>query len=118
MKIGINALFLKNPASGTWQYLLHLLRALTEVDTTNEYVLLGPPLQGSEYGDPAHVAGLPYPYLTHSPLPLIERRENIEKLVWEQWAGPAAAQAANVDLYHVPHFAPPYLPRTPTVVTI
>mgnify|MGYP001376061818 CR=1 FL=1 len=118
MKIGINALFLKTPASGTGQYLLHLLRALAEVDTTNEYVLLGPPLQGSTYGDPARFDGLPFPYIAHTTPSMIERRENTEKLVWEQWTGPAAARAANVDLYHVPHFAPPYLPRTPTVVTI
>jgi len=118
MKIGINALFLKTPASGTGQYLLHLLRALAEVDTTNEYALFGPPLQGGTHSDPPHVEGLPYPYLTHTTPPMLERRENIEKLVWEQWIGPAAAQAAHMDLYHVPHFAPPYLPRTPTVVTI
>lgn len=118
MKIGINALFLKTPASGTGQYLLHLLHALADVDTINEYVLFGPPLQGSADSDPAHVDGLPYPYLTHTTPPLVDRHENIEKLVWEQWSGPAAALAANVDLYHVPHFAPPYLPRTPTIITI
>lgn len=118
MKIGINALFLKTPASGTGQYLWHLLRALVEVDSANDYVLLGPPLQGNAHHEPDHVVGLPYPYLSHTLPSLIERHENIEKLLWEQWTGPAAARAANVDLYHVPHFAPPYLPRTPTVVTI
>ena len=42
MKIGINALFLKFPASGSGQYLTHLLNALVAVDTENEYVLLEP----------------------------------------------------------------------------
>lgn len=118
MKIGINALFLKTAASGTGQYLLHLLRALAEVDSANEYVLLGPPLQSDAHHEPDRIAGLPYPYLSHTLPSLIERHENIEKLLWEQWTGPAAALAAHVDLYHVPHFAPPYLPRTPTIVTI
>ncbi len=46
------------------------------------------------------------------------RNENIEKVVWEQWSCPAAARKIGVDLLHVPHFAPPLLPRTPTIVTI
>jgi glycosyltransferase involved in cell wall biosynthesis len=38
--------------------------------------------------------------------------------VWEQLTGPAAARKAGVDILHVPYFAPPLFPRTPTVVTI
>ena len=43
--------------------------------------------------------------------------ENIQKVV-EQLTGPAAARKAGVDIFHVPYFAPPLLPRTPTIVTI
>ncbi len=42
MKIGINTLFFKYPASGSGQYLLHLLQALADVDQENQYLLLGP----------------------------------------------------------------------------
>jgi glycosyltransferase involved in cell wall biosynthesis len=53
------------------------------------------------------------------PVPgLASRNENVEKLIWEQYTGPAAACKAGVDIFHVPYFAPPYFPRTPTVVTI
>jgi glycosyltransferase involved in cell wall biosynthesis len=113
MKIGINALFLQNPATGSGQYLLHLLSVLTKVDTQNEYILLGPqPLEDER------VASLPFPYKVRSAPGPTTRNENIEKLVWEQLTGPAAARQAGVDLFHVPYFAPPLLPRTPTIVTI
>src|SRR3989454_1122858 len=110
MKIGINALFLQTPASGSGQYLIHLLKALTEIDKQNEYILLGAkPLARDSSDLPYHV----------SPVPTFAgRNENIEKLVWEQFTGPAAARRAGVDLLHVPYFAPPLFPRTPTVVTI
>ncbi len=110
MKVGINALFLNTPASGSRQYLIHLLKALAEVDTQNEYVLLGPQTLVGNVNS--------FPYQVY-PVPFFARRnENIEKLVWEQLAGPAAARKAGVDIFHVPHFAPPLFPRTPTVVTI
>jgi glycosyltransferase involved in cell wall biosynthesis len=110
MKIGINALFLQTPASGSGQYLIHLLKALTEIDKQNEYILLGAkPLARDSSDLPYHV----------SPVPTFAgRNENIEKLVWEQFTGPAAARRAGVDLLHVPYFAPPLFPRTQTVVTI
>jgi len=110
MKIGINALFLQTPASGSGQYLIHLLKALTEIDKQNEYILLGAkPLARDSSDLPYHV----------SPVPTFAgRNENIEKLVWEQFTGPAAARRTGVDLLHVPYFAPPLFPRTPTVVTI
>ncbi len=41
MKIGINALFFQYPATGSGQYMIHLLAALAQADTQNEYVLLG-----------------------------------------------------------------------------
>ena len=40
MKIGINTYFFKFPASGSGQYLLHLLHALAEMDQENSYILL------------------------------------------------------------------------------
>jgi len=113
MKIALNALFLQTPTNGSGQYLLQLLHALKEVDQQNEYMLLGAkPL--AQNGS----ALTPFPYRV-SPVPSsVRRKENVEKVVWEQFTGPAAARKAGFDLFHVPYFAPPLLPRTPTVVTI
>jgi glycosyltransferase involved in cell wall biosynthesis len=113
MKIGINALFLQNPATGSGQYLRHLLSALAEVDKRNEYILLGSqPLKDKS------IASLPFPYCVQPAPGITTRNDNIEKLVWEQLTGPQAARRAGVDLFHIPYFAPPLLPRTPTIVTI
>jgi glycosyltransferase involved in cell wall biosynthesis len=111
MKIGINGLFLQTPASGSGQYLLHLLKELPEVDQHNDYLLLGAqPLARDQQ--------LPFPYRVHAAPSFTARNENVAKLAWEQFTGPAAARRARVDLLHVPYFAPPLFPRTPTVVTI
>lgn len=113
MKIALNALFLQTPANGSAQYLLHLLHALKEVDQQNEYMLLG----AKPIADNGSALA-PFPYRV-SPVPAPARhKENIEKVVWEQITGPAAARRADIDLLHIPYFAPPLFPRTPTVVTI
>jgi glycosyltransferase involved in cell wall biosynthesis len=111
MKIGINALFFQYRVSGSAQYMLHLLDALARLDQQNEYILLGPKPaeQTVEYS---------FPYQVHPVPDFAARDENIEKVIWEQLIAPNAAHHATVDLYHVPYFAPPLFPRTPTVVTI
>lgn len=110
MKIGIDTSFFQFPATGSGQYITHLLSALAEVDTKNEYILLGP--HARENGK------TPFPYQVHPVLAFAARNKNIEKVMWEQVTGPGAARKTGVDLYHVPYFAPPLFPRTPTVVTI
>ena len=113
MRIALNALFLQTPANGSGQYLLHLLHALKEVDQQNEYLLLG----AKPIADNGS-ALTPFPYRVSPPPSPVRRNENVEKVVWEQFTGPAAARKAGIDLFHVPYFAPPLFPRTPTVVTI
>lgn len=120
MKIGFNALPLQTPANGSGQYLLHLLHALSEIDTQNEYVLLGANFvprdsQGRLKGSSLPI---PFPYQMHPTLAFSLRSENIQKVLWEQFTGPRAARANEVDLFHVPYFAPPIAPRIPTIVTI
>jgi glycosyltransferase involved in cell wall biosynthesis len=111
MRIGVNAQFFQHPATGSGQYLSHLLDAFSEIDQHNDYVLLGSqPI--------AQVPVTTYPYRVYPVPALAARNENIEKVVWEQFTGPAAARKERVDLLHIPYFAPPLLPRTPTVVTI
>jgi glycosyltransferase involved in cell wall biosynthesis len=111
MKIGINALFFQYPATGSGQYMIHLLSALSHADTQNEYILLGPqPVDGQNRSA--------FPYQVNSVPGIVAGHENVQKVVWEQLTGPAAAHRAGVDVFHVPYFASPLLPRTPTVVTI
>lgn len=113
MKIGINALFFQDPATGSGQYMSHLLAALSEIDKKNDYILLG-----AQPVEQENRPTTPFPYQV-KPVPgFAASNENVEKVIWEQVTGPAAARAAGVDLFHVPYFAPPLLPRTPTIVTI
>ena len=113
MKIGINTYFFKFPASGSGQYLLHLLQALAEVDQENEYILLGTrpiPRETKSHIKFHHMV---------KPVPGLARHNaSIENLMWEQFTAPSTALKAGVDLLHVPYFAPPFFPRTPIIVTI
>ncbi|MGZ3609527.1 MAG: glycosyltransferase family 4 protein [Ktedonobacteraceae bacterium] len=113
MKIGINTYFFKFPASGSGQYLFHLLQALAEMDQKNSYVLLDK--------EPFHEIVGTFPKFKHliTPVPRLARRNaSIENLMWEQFTSPSAARKSGVDLLHVPYFAPPFFPRTPSVITI
>lgn len=111
MKIGINALFFQSRATGSAQYMIHLLDALAHIDQQNEYILLGP--------RPVEQTGQhSFPYQVHPVPGFAARNENIEKVVWEQLTAPNAARNAGLDLYHVPYFAPPLFPHTPTIATI
>jgi glycosyltransferase involved in cell wall biosynthesis len=113
MRIGINALFFRFLATGSGQYLKHLLNALAEVDSENEYVLLSPDALPPNSENKTRFIHL------KTPVPAFARRSaSLEKLVWEQFTAPAAARKAKVDLYHVPYFAPSYFSRTPSVITI
>jgi len=113
MKIGINTYFFKFPASGSGQYLLHLLQALAEVDQENEYILLSPQPISEKIR-----TLFTFPHVV-TPVPgLAKSNASIENLIWEQFTSPSAARRAGVDLLHVPYFAPPFFPRTPSVITI
>lgn len=116
MKIGINTMFFRHPASGSGQYLIQLLNALAEIDTQNEYLLVGPePISESVQQQ------LRAPFTRHAkgvtgPLGM---NASLEKMTWEQWTGPREARRLGVDVFHVPHFAPPLITRsTPVVATI
>nr|HET6902798.1 glycosyltransferase family 1 protein [Ktedonobacteraceae bacterium] len=112
MKIGINAFCFRLPATGLGQYLLHLANTLMEIDQCNEYVMFGPGSATPE--DFRH----PEIHSVYAAPSWTRNNANIEKVTWEQWTGPAAAQKAGVDIFHYPYFAAPLLPRTPTISTI
>lgn len=116
MRIGINALFLQHPTTGSGQHLLNLLRGLDAYDRRNEYVLLSPrlrrafsaaPLQLSDRFQNVEVVGA-----------LARLGENIEKLWWEQVELAWTSWKERIDLLHCPYWANPVAGFIPTVVTI
>ncbi|MGH2478873.1 MAG: glycosyltransferase, partial [Ktedonobacteraceae bacterium] len=116
MKIGVNTLFFRHPASGSGQYLIHLLNALADKDTTNEYILVGPDPLSPRVAQQLHI---PFAYHARPVAGPLGRNPSLEKMTWEQWTGPREARRLGVDVFHVPHFAPPLLTgSTPVVVTI
>ncbi len=116
MKIAVNTMFFRHQASGSGQYLIHLLNALAEIDTHNEYVLVGPdPLTDQVKAQ----LKAPFAYYSSRVKGPLGRNASLEKMTWEQWTGPRKARSLGVDLFHVPHFASPWLTGSvPTVVTI
>lgn len=113
MKIGINTMFFRHPASGSGQYLIHLLNALADIDTTNEYVLVGPDPLSANVTKQLHA---PFAHHTRAVAGSLGRNPSLEKMIWEQWTGPHEARRLGVDVFHVPHFAPPLLTGSTAVV--
>ncbi len=103
MRIGINAFFLEQPATGSGQYTRNLLRSLAEADSTTEYLLFSP-------GSNCRLR------IADCGLRIADCR--LVKLWFEQVTFPRLCQREGVDVAHVPYFAPPLRHSTPTVVTI
>jgi glycosyltransferase involved in cell wall biosynthesis len=96
MHVAVNALFLRQPHTGSGQYTRHLLDALQAVEPTLRLSLLDGPLIPR--------AG--------------ERGEDVAKVVWEQGVVAMRAARTGADLLHVPYWAPPLFSPTPVVATI
>ena len=116
MRIGINALFLQRPATGTGQHLFHLLKGLDDYDDRNTYVLLSPRFRRSSMGR--------FPQLS-SRFQNVEvvtalRRfgARFESLWWEQAGIVGACHREHIELLHCPYFAAPYFLPAKTVVTV
>ena len=115
MQIGINAWFLRQEATGSGQYLRHLLREFAAKDDSHQYTLfLNPAQPGST------------PLLELGPgrfrqatlvTPFDGRSTNLAKLWFEQVAVPRATRRLGLDVLHVPYWGSPLRPTTPTVVT-
>lgn len=106
MRIGINGHFLNRPDTGSGQYLTHLLRALNSLDSGEEYAVVGadmpvksPPRRGGRG-------------------PLGGLSQNLAKLWFEQVSLPRRGLRLNLDVLHVPYFAPPLWKPFPVVVTV
>jgi glycosyltransferase involved in cell wall biosynthesis len=116
MRIGINALFLQKPATGSGQHLFHLLEGLDAYDKENTYVLLSPRFRRAYAVNWPHLSDRFSNVEVMSALARLG--ENVEKAWWEQVGLLKAGRAEQIDLLHCPYFASPVMPLFPTVVTI
>ncbi|MGQ9492477.1 MAG: glycosyltransferase family 4 protein [Anaerolineae bacterium] len=112
MRIGINVFFLGEEATGSGQYTYHLLRALSQLDKSNEYLLY----QSEKPSFSEKPGFLISPQVLRTPFS--HRSENLDKLWFEQISFPLACRSASVHLAHVPYFAAPLCSPVPTVVTV
>ena len=116
VRIGVNALFLQRPATGSGQHLFHLLQGLDENDHENSYVLLSPRFRNANIGR--------FPQLSNRfqnvEVSTSFRRfgEGFERVWWEQVGIVQAGRREGIDLLHCPYFASPFFLPAPTVVTV
>ena len=112
MRVGVSGTFWNMEATGSGQYLRHLLTALASSMSPDECTLFFP-----SYLAQPPTAGVPWPVsLLSSPFDGHHRK--LAKVWFEQVAYPRACRRAGVHIAHVPYFAPPLFPTVPTVVTI
>jgi len=114
LDVAINGWFAGDLASGSGQYVDHLLTHLPPAAPMVRYSLLLPTGRGAALGDLAsRWPGIDPVFL---PTPRLPRR--LAKLWWEQVTVPRAARQLGVDVLWVPYWAAPCWQPVPTVVTI
>ena len=115
MRIGINAFYLGAVTTGSGQYINHLIRQLARLGDESEYILV----QDARYKIQDTGNLHPAPCILHPiSTPFDPVSEDLAKLWFEQVAFPRACRRHSVELAHVPYFASPLFPTTPTVVTV
>lgn len=105
MRVAINGWFLNSPATGTGQYLRHLIETAGPMGMEEgiELELIAP--RALPAGAPVSVQR-----------PFFEGK--LAKVEFEHVTFPRSAKALNFTLAHIPHFGPPLYPSVPTLVTI
>ncbi len=114
MRIGINGAFWNQPATGSGQYIRALLPSLAQCEPGNEYAVITP----QKIDERAAEALAPRVAFHREPAALHRWSENLAKVWFEQAGFPRACGRERVALAHVPYFASPLFPSTPTVVTV
>ncbi|MFQ5593189.1 MAG: glycosyltransferase family 4 protein [Anaerolineae bacterium] len=118
MRVAINAWFWGQPATGSGQYIRHLLPALATLTPTARF---GPVVPiGAKW---QCLTPNVFPHMTSGPGFLTSDRfgsrlADLYKLWFEQVLFPRAAAGQKAGVAHVPYFAAPIWPATPTVVTV
>lgn len=118
MHVAVNAWFWGQPATGSGQYIRHLLPALTTLAPTARFTPVVPVGAEANWSAPNVVwhkaPGLEF--LTSNRFG--SRTSDLYKLWFEQVVFPRAVAEQEADVAHVPYFAAPVRPATPTVVTV
>jgi glycosyltransferase involved in cell wall biosynthesis len=117
VRIGINAFYLGAVTTGSGQYINHLIRQLARLGDESEYLLIDIRDAGRKMrdtGDLHPASCILHPVST----PFDSISENLAKLWFEQVSFPRACRRQGVEIAHVPYFASPLFPTTPTVVTV
>jgi len=117
VRIGINAFYLGAVTTGSGQYINHLIRQLARLESESEYVLIDSKKAGRKIQDTG-VLRLASCFLFPVSTPFDSISENLAKLWFEQASFPRACSRQGVEIAHVPYFASPLFPTTPTVVTV
>jgi glycosyltransferase involved in cell wall biosynthesis len=110
LHVAINGWFAGDGATGSGQYVDHLLAALPQVAPDVRWTLLAPRHEGAA---PPQWPGVTTISLRLPPLPA-----NLAKLWWEQVTVPRAARRLGGDVVWVPYWAAPWWQPVPTVVTV
>ncbi len=108
MRVALSGWFWDRPETGSGQYLRQLLKRMAALEEAPELVLLAPP---EHLEDQAALSGVRI-------LPLEAPPGAWGKAWWEQVVLPNAAQLLQVDLLHVPYWAPPFFSSGPIVATV
>jgi glycosyltransferase involved in cell wall biosynthesis len=117
VRIGINAWFLRQEATGSGQYLRHLLREFADKDDGHQYTLFLNPAQPGGSAPRLELAPQRFRQVLLA-TPFDGWSTNLAKLWFEQVAVPRATRRLGLDLLHVPYWGSPLGPTTPTVVTV
>ncbi len=114
MRLGINGFFWGQETTGSGQYTRELVHGLTTIPKGPECLLFRLRSNGAEK-EVAALGGKMQEQFLSSPIPLTE---NMSKLWFEQISFPRACLDRQVDVAHVPYFAPPLQANSKIVVTI
>lgn len=109
----VNGWFVGDEASGTGQYVNHLLAYLGGAAAAVRITVLAP----ARSRPAERPAALP-PAIGWQPLRLPRLPENLAKLWWEQFMVPQAVRRLRADLLWTPYWAAPWWQPASTVVTI
>ena len=122
MRIGINAFYLGAVTTGSGQYINHLIHQLVRPGNEGEYVLVKNTecrMQNTSHShSPFSILHPAFCILHPVSTPFDSISENLAKLWFEQVSFPRACRRQGVEIAHVPYFASPFFPTTPTVVTV
>jgi glycosyltransferase involved in cell wall biosynthesis len=106
MRIGLDATALPPRLTGAGNYIVSLVRALLQVDSSNEYVVFTKPLHVPLFG-------------RHARLDVVQASlaSRFLRIGWEQIFLPALASRYSLDVLHSPHYTMPLFNSAPSVVT-